>query len=138
SGTPHTRPLGRIRERAERDDAAASAGRRETRGTTMKTKRKTTRKQNGAKASAKKVQAKRVQAKRAAKPLPRLKAGIGRVPAITPGKYADGMPYNQVKYVECKLILRPNHFTSRGSFFDFAKLMRRPARETGVEFSMGE
>src|SRR5215468_10942095 len=98
-----------------------------------KAKAKTTGKQSGARASARKA-----PAKRAAKPLPRLKAGIGRVPDITPGKYADGMPYNQVKYVECKLILRPNHFTSRGSFFDFAKLMRRPARETGVEFSMGE
>jgi hypothetical protein len=101
-------------------------------------RKKTTGKQSGAKAHAKKVHAKKAQAKRAAKPLPRLKAGIGRVPDINPGKYADGMPYNQVKYVECKLILRPNHFTSRGSFFDFAKLMRRPARETGVEFSTGE
>jgi hypothetical protein len=82
--------------------------------------------------------AKKAGAKSAAKAPPRLKHGIGQVPDIIPGKYADGMPYNQVKYVECKLILRPNHFTSRQSFFDFAKLMKRPARETGVGFSTGE
>src|SRR5262245_12264370 len=60
-----------------------------------------------------------------------------RVPDIKPGRYADGMPYNEVQYLECKIILRPNHFTSRESFFDFAKVMRRPAAETGVDFLRG-
>jgi hypothetical protein len=54
---------------------------------------------------------------------------------VKPGKYADGLPLNEIQYLECKLILRPNHFTSRKSFFDFAKIMRRPAAETNVEFS---
>ena len=44
------------------------------------------------------------------------------------------MPFNEVQYLECKIILRPNHFTSRKSFFDFAKVMRRPADEAGVDF----
>lgn len=57
-----------------------------------------------------------------------------RVPDIKPGRYADGMPLNEVQYLECKIILRPNHFTSRQSFFDFAKVMRRPADEAGVDF----
>jgi len=35
------------------------------------------------------------------------------VPDIKPGQYADGLPLNEVEYIECKLILRPNHFTSR-------------------------
>jgi hypothetical protein len=64
---------------------------------------------------------------------------IGRarwVPDIRPGRYSDGMPYNEVQYLECKLILRPNHFTSRKSFFDFAKVMRRPAEDSGVEFDV--
>src|SRR5215470_16002496 len=43
-----------------------------------------------------------------------------RIPDIKPGRYADGIPFNEVQYLECKLILRPNHFTSRRSFFDFA------------------
>jgi hypothetical protein len=63
---------------------------------------------------------------------------IGRVPEVKPGKYRDGMPLNQVRFLECKLILRPNHFTSRKSFFDFAKLMRRPAQQSGVAFSIGD
>src|SRR5215813_10201568 len=58
-----------------------------------------------------------------------------RIPDIKPGRYADGMPLNEVQYLECKIILRPNHFTSRKSFFDFAKVMRRPAEEAGVDFS---
>jgi hypothetical protein len=57
-----------------------------------------------------------------------------RIPDIKPGRYADGLPLNQVQYLECKIILRPNHFTSRKSFFDFAKVMRRPADEAGVDF----
>src|SRR5215831_11965463 len=60
-----------------------------------------------------------------------------RLPDIKPGRYADGMPFNEVQYLECKIILRPNHFTSRKSFFDFAKVMRRPAAETGVDFLNG-
>jgi len=63
------------------------------------------------------------------------KSGVTRIPIVKPGKYADGLPLNEIQYLECKLILRPNHFTSRKSFFDFAKIMRRPAAETKVEFS---
>ena len=59
-----------------------------------------------------------------------------RVPDIKPGRYADGMPLNEVQYLEAKIILRPNHFTSRKSFFDFAKVMRRPADKAGVDFSV--
>jgi len=59
-----------------------------------------------------------------------------RVPDIKPGRYADGIPYNEVQYLECKIILRPNHFTSRRSFLDFAKVIRRPAEEAGVGFSI--
>src|SRR5262245_64419854 len=58
-----------------------------------------------------------------------------RIPDMKPGRYADGLPLHEIQYLECKLILRPNHFTSRKSFFDFAKIMRRPAAETKVDFS---
>ena len=61
--------------------------------------------------------------------------GRGRiVPDLKPGKYGDGLPLDEVKYLECKIILRPNHFTSRQSLFDFSKLMRRPAKESGIDF----
>ncbi len=36
-----------------------------------------------------------------------------RVPDLKPGKYSDGLPLDEVQYLECKLILKPNHFTSR-------------------------
>ena len=58
-----------------------------------------------------------------------------RVLDVKPGTYADGMPLHEVQYLECKLILKPNHFTSRQSLFDFVKVMRRPAAEHDVEFS---
>src|SRR5262245_16245923 len=62
-------------------------------------------------------------------------SSVTPIPDVKPGKYADGLPLNEIQYLECKLILRPNHFTSRKSFFDFAKIMRRPAAETKVDFS---
>jgi hypothetical protein len=52
---------------------------------------------------------------------------------LKPGKYSDGLPLNEVTYLECKIILRPNHFRSRENLFDFGKLMRRPAKESGVD-----
>ena len=64
------------------------------------------------------------------------KSGLSRrVPALRPGKYADGMPLHQVKYLECKLILTPNKFTSRKRLFDFAKVLRGPAAAHKVKFS---
>jgi len=59
------------------------------------------------------------------------------VPQLKPGTYADGMPFDEVQYLCCKLLLRPNHFVSRESLFDFAKLLKEPARKTGVKFSLG-
>ena len=56
------------------------------------------------------------------------------LPQIQPGKYADGLPYDEIRFLECKLILKPNHFTSRASLFDFAKVLRRPAKDHGVIF----
>ncbi len=59
---------------------------------------------------------------------------VQHLPVIKPGKYADGLPYDEIRYLECKLILKPNHFTSRQSLFDFVKVLKRPAKETGVYF----
>lgn len=61
---------------------------------------------------------------------------VGRVPQLRPGTYADGMPYHQVQYLCCKLILHPNKFTSRESLFEFEKAMREPCKEHGVKFSV--
>ena len=60
---------------------------------------------------------------------------VREVPDLKPGRYADGMPFHELKYLQCKLILRPNPFVSRKSLFDFAKVLRQPAAEHGVSFS---
>src|SRR5512142_622534 len=62
----------------------------------------------------------------------------GRVPQLKPGQYADGLPLHQVEYLCCKLILRPNRFTSRQSLFDFAKVLKGPANEYGVGLTTRE
>ena len=77
-----------------------------------------------------------ITAKSTAKDVSKLKQNwAGRVPYLKPGKYADGMPLHEVEYLSCKLILRPNRFTSRQSLFKFAKVLRAPADQCGVEFS---
>jgi hypothetical protein len=53
-----------------------------------------------------------------AKPAVKPAIRVRHLPAIKPGKYADGLPYDEIRYLECKLILKPNHFTSRQSLFD--------------------
>jgi hypothetical protein len=40
-----------------------------------------------------------------------------------------------VEYLCCKLILRPNHFVSRESLFEFGEVLRAPAKALGVGFS---
>ena len=61
----------------------------------------------------------------------------GRIPLAKPGHYADGLPFDQVRYLCCKLVLRPNHFRSRKSLLDFTKVLREPAAQNHVRFSTG-
>jgi hypothetical protein len=60
---------------------------------------------------------------------------VGRVPQLKPGHYADGMPIHTPEYICCKLILLPNKFQSRESFFDFGKVFKKPAKEHGVKYT---
>jgi hypothetical protein len=60
---------------------------------------------------------------------------VGRVPQLKPGQYADGMPIHSPEYICCKLILRPNKFHSRESFFEFGKAFKQPAKEHGVKYT---
>jgi len=48
--------------------------------------------------------------------------------------YSDGHPQDVVQYLEAKLILKPDRFTSVESFRDFGKLMQRTAKKVGVGF----
>ena len=61
----------------------------------------------------------------------------GRIPLLKLGTYADGLPLHEMQFLCCKLVLRPNHFRSRQSLFNFAKVLREPADQHNVTFSTG-
>jgi hypothetical protein len=48
--------------------------------------------------------------------------------------YSDGHPLDKVHYLEAKLILKPDRFTSVDSFRDFGKLVQRSAKSLKVGF----
>jgi len=50
-------------------------------------------------------------------------------------RYSDGHPLDHVQYVESKIILKGDRFTSVESFDDFARLVKRTAKEAGIDFS---
>jgi len=51
------------------------------------------------------------------------------------GAYSDGHPLDDVQYLECKIILKGDRFTSVDSFHEFAKFVKRAAEDSGVDFS---
>jgi hypothetical protein len=58
-------------------------------------------------------------------------------PSAEPGSastYADGTALDRVQYLEAKLILKSDRFTSVQSFRDFGKIVQRTAKKTGVGF----
>jgi len=57
------------------------------------------------------------------------------LPDLKPGKYTDGHPLDDIQYIESKIILKPDRFTSRQSFWDFAKIVKSVARLCDVGFS---
>jgi hypothetical protein len=53
---------------------------------------------------------------------------------LGPGSYADGTPLDRITYLEAKLILKPDRFTSAEAFRDFGKIVERTAKNTRVGF----
>jgi hypothetical protein len=51
-----------------------------------------------------------------------------------PASYSDGHPLDVIQYLEAKLILKPDRFTSVESFRDFGKLVKRTAKSLKVGF----
>src|SRR5258708_27471291 len=47
-------------------------------------------------------------------------------------EYADGRRCDELGYLQCKLILKPDRFTSAHVFKEFASLVHRAAEATGV------
>jgi len=58
-----------------------------------------------------------------------------RVPPIKKGRYSDGHPLDDLEYLECKIILKPDRFTSRKTFWEFAKIVKKVAKKSGIGFS---
>ncbi|HAB19375.1 MAG TPA: hypothetical protein DCE44_23460 [Verrucomicrobiales bacterium] len=56
-------------------------------------------------------------------------------PKLKKGKYSDGHPLDDLHYLECKLILNGDRFTSVNSFYEFAKLVKQAAAVADVDFS---
>ena len=66
-----------------------------------------------------------------------LETGLEKVPAapeLQQGTYSDGHPLDEVHYLECKLILKAERFTSVKSFRQFADFVRRASARSGVDF----
>jgi len=54
--------------------------------------------------------------------------------ASAPQTYVDGAPLDKVTYLEAKLILKPDRFTSVQSFRDFGMIVKKTAKKVGVGF----
>ena len=50
------------------------------------------------------------------------------------GQYSDGHPLDEVQYLECKLILKPDRFTAAKVFLEYGELVAKTAKEFGVGF----
>jgi hypothetical protein len=60
-------------------------------------------------------------------------AAVMEAAASSPA-YSDGHPQDRVQYLEAKLILKPDRFSSVESFRDFGKLVQRTAKNLKVGF----
>jgi hypothetical protein len=60
------------------------------------------------------------------------KAAPGLVPRLPPGAYSDGHPLDEVNYLECKLILKPDRFTAAQAFLEYGALVRTVAKKCGL------
>ena len=58
-----------------------------------------------------------------------------QVAALKPGFYSDGHPLDEVHYLECKLILKPDRFTSTKAFQDYGALVRHEAARFEIGLS---
>jgi len=57
------------------------------------------------------------------------------LPELKKGAYSDGHPLDDVQYMECKLILKGDRFTSVDSFHEFSKFVKKAAESCEIDFS---
>jgi hypothetical protein len=58
--------------------------------------------------------------------------------AAEAGKYSDGHPLDSIQFLETKIILKGERFTSAESLREFGKLVKKAAENSDVEFSTKE
>src|SRR5260370_24474896 len=56
-----------------------------------------------------------------------------RPAGLKQGKYCDGRPLDEVQYLEGKLILKPDRFTTAKTFFEYGRLVARTAKDFGID-----
>jgi hypothetical protein len=54
------------------------------------------------------------------------------VPRLPPGEYSDGHPQDEVNYLECKLILKPDRFTAAPAFLEYGATVGAVAKKSGI------
>jgi hypothetical protein len=57
------------------------------------------------------------------------------IPDLKQGHYSDGHPLDDVHYLECKIILKPDRFTSKQGFIEFAKIVKHAAEKADIDLS---
>jgi hypothetical protein len=58
-----------------------------------------------------------------------------RVPELKKGKYSDGHPLHDLQYLEAKIILKGDRFSSVDDFREFSRLVKQAAASADIDFS---
>jgi hypothetical protein len=58
-----------------------------------------------------------------------------RIADFKQGQYSDGHPLDEVQYLECKLILKPDRFIAAKVFLEFGKLVAQTAKQFGIGYN---
>lgn len=61
-----------------------------------------------------------------------------RTPDLGPGAYCDGHPLDNVHYLECKIILKPERFTSAQRFREFGERLRRMTDQWDIGYTTSQ
>ena len=57
-----------------------------------------------------------------------------RIADFKQGQYSDGHPLDEVQYLECKLILKPDRFTAAKVFLEYGQLVAQTAKQFGIGY----
>ena len=57
-----------------------------------------------------------------------------RIADFKQGQYSDGSPLDEVQYLECKLIPKPDRFTAAKVFLEYGKLVAQTAKQFGIDY----